>query len=92
MVAASLWYPGTAQNGCPSNWGYGLLDLASNAVRSCLNDGIQNVGNAAHNSARDMQSQNWFVFSTDDSQACPGSSFYCFNNPTNMGGWSLYSG
>ena len=92
MVAASLWYAGTAQNGCPSNWGYGLLDLASNAVRSCLNDGIQNVGNASHNSARDMQSQNWFVFSTDDSETCPGSSFYCFNNPTNMSGWSLYTG
>ena len=92
MVAASLWYPGTAQNGCPSNWGYGLLDLASNAVRSCLNDGIQNVGNASHNSARDMQSKNWLISSIDDSETCPGSSFYCFNNPTNMSGWTLYSG
>jgi len=92
MVAVSAWYPGTAQNGCPSQWGYGLLDLASNAVRLCLNDGIQNVGNASHNSARDMQSQSWFISSIDDSESCPGSSFYCFNNPTNMAGWSLYSG
>ncbi len=92
MVAAGLFFDGTAQNGCPSNWGYGLLDLASNAVRSCLNDGIQNIGNASHVSARDIQSQHWIVFSTDNGGACPSSSFYCFNNSTNMTGWSLYSG
>ncbi len=59
MVAASIWYAGTAQNGCPSGWGYSLLDLASNSVLSCLNDGIQHVGIASHNSARDTQSHSW---------------------------------
>jgi hypothetical protein len=92
MVAASIWYAGTAQNGCPSGWGYSLLDLASNSVRLCLNDGIQNVGNASHNSARDTQSGHWIVFSDDDSGSCPSSSYWCFNNPTNMTGWSLYTG
>jgi hypothetical protein len=92
MVAVSIWFDGTAQNGCPSNWGYGLLDLASNTVRLCLNDGIQNVGNASHDSARDVQSKHWFAFSTDNSGSCPSSSYYCFNNPTNTTGWSLYDG
>jgi len=92
MVAASIWYAGTGQNGCPSGWGYGLLDLASNSVRLCLNDGIQNVGNASHNSARDTQSGHWVVFSDDDSGGCPSSSYWCFNNSTNMTGWSLYTG
>ena len=92
MVAASIWYSGTAQNGCPSGWGYSLLDLTSNSVRLCLNDGIQNIGNASHNSGRDTQSGHWIVFSDDDSGTCPSSSYWCFNNPTNMTGWSLYAG
>jgi hypothetical protein len=92
MVAASIWYAGTAQNGCPSGWGYSLLDLASNSVTSCLNDGIQNVGNASHNSARDTGAGHWIVFSDDDSGNCPSSSYWCFNNPTNMTGWTLYAG
>jgi hypothetical protein len=92
MVATSIWYAGTAQNGCPSGWGYSLLDLASNSVRICLNDGIQNVGNASHNSARDTQSGHWIVFSDDDSGTCPSSSYWCFNNPTSLSGWSLYAG
>ena len=91
MVAASLWYAGTAQNGCPSNWGIGLLDLTTNAVRLCLNDGMQNVANAWHISARDVQSQHWITWSADDSNTCPSSSTYCFNNPTNTSGWSLYT-
>ncbi len=100
MVAASIWYAGTAQNGCPSGWGYSLLDLASNSVLSCLNDGIQHVGNASHNSARDTQSHYWIVFSDDDSGTCQNSplttpaSFWCYNYnlATNMTGWVLYAG
>ena len=92
MVAASIWYAGTAENGCPSGWGYSLLDLASNSVRLCLNDGIQHGGSAAHNSARDTLSGYWIVFSDDDSGGCPSSSYWCFNNPTNMTGWGLYTG
>ena len=92
MVAAGLFSQGTAQNGCPSNYGYGLLDLASNTVRFCLNDGIQNIGGASHVSARDINSQHWIVFSADDSETCPSSSYYCFNNHTDMSTWGLYSG
>jgi hypothetical protein len=92
MVATSIWYAGTSQNGCPSGWGYSLLDLASNSVRLCLNDGIQNGGNASHNSARDTAAGHWIVFSDDDSGSCPSSSYWCFNNPTNMSGWGLYTG
>jgi hypothetical protein len=91
MVAASLWYPGTAQNGCPSNWGTGLLDLATNQVRSCVED-VNSNDNAWHTSARDIQSQHWIIRSSDDSETCPSSSYWCFNNPTNMSGWSLYTG
>ena len=95
MVAGAVWFDGTSQNGCPSNWGFGLLDLGSNTVGRCLTDGIDTntVGSASHVSARDMRSQHWIVFSADDSSSsCPSSSFYCYNNPTSLSGWTAFSG
>jgi HYDIN/CFA65/VesB family protein/Ig-like domain-containing protein/SdrD B-like protein/immunoglobulin I-set domain protein len=89
MVGVARWYEGTTQNGCPGQWGFGLLDLASNAVRLCL---YNNTISGSHFSARDMQSQKWTVLSNDGYGSCPSSSFYCFNNPTNMTGWVLYDG
>jgi len=74
----------------PSQWGYGLLDLASNAVRLCLNDGIQNVGNAAQQ--RETCSRRAGLSSSSTTaRVLPGLFFYCFNNPTNMR-VELYSG
>src|SRR5215472_580057 len=91
-VAASIWGQGTKNNGCPSNFGWSLLDLTTAAVPVCLNDGIQNVGNSSHVSMRDTQSKNWIAHSVDDSGSCPSSSFWCYNNPTGMSGWGLYTG
>jgi hypothetical protein len=91
-VAASIWGQGTTSNGCPSNYGWSLLDLTTSAVRLCLNDGIQNVGNSSHVSMRDTQSKYWIAHSVDDSGGCPGSSYWCYNNPTSMSGWGLYTG
>jgi len=92
IVAASIWGQGTTSNRCPSNWGWSLLDLTTSAVRLCLNDGIQNVGNSSHVSMRDTQSKYWIAHSVDDSGSCPSSSYWCYNNPTSMSGWGLYTG
>jgi hypothetical protein len=91
IVAASIWGQGTTSNGCPSNWGWSLLDLTTSAVRLCLNDGIQNVGNSSHVSMRDTQSKYWIVHSVDDGGSCPSSSYWCYNNPTSTSGWGLYT-
>ena len=92
VVAASIWGQGTTNNGCPSNYGWSLLDLTTSAVPLCLNDGVQNVGNSSHVSMRDTQSKHWITHSVDDSGNCPSSSYWCYNNPTNMSGWGLYTG
>ena len=92
IVAASIWGQGTTNNGCPSNNGWSLLDLTTNVLPLCLNDGIQNVGNSSHVSMRDTQSKHWIAHSVDDSGSCPSSSYWCYNNPTNMSGWGLYTG
>jgi len=92
MVAASIWGQGTTNNGCPSNYGWSLLDLTTNALPQCLNDGIQNAGNASHVSMRDTQSKHWIAHSVDDSGTCPSSSYWCYNNSTSMSGWGLYTG
>jgi len=92
VVGASIWGQGTTSNGCPSNYGWTLLDLTTLAVPLCLNDGIQNVGNSSHVSMRDTQSKYWIAHSVDDSGTCPSSSYWCYNNPTNTSGWGLYTG
>jgi len=92
IVAATIWGQGTTSNGCPSNYGWSLLDLVNSSVRLCLNDGIQNVGNSNHVSMRDTQSKYWITHSVDNSGTCPSSSYWCYNNPTSMSGWGLYTG
>jgi hypothetical protein len=92
IVSASIWAQGTTNNGCPSNFGWSLFDLATNAAGLCLNDGIQNVGNSSHVSMRDTQAKHWITHSVDDSGSCPSSSYWCYNNPTSMSGWRLYTG
>ncbi len=92
VVGASIWGQGTTSNGCPSNYGWSLLDLTTNPLPLCLNDGIQNVGNSSHVSMRDTQSKYWIAHSVDDSGTCPSSSYWCYNNPTNTSGWGLYTG
>ncbi len=84
IVAATIWGQGTTSNGCPSNYGWSLLDLVNSSVRLCLNDGIQNVGNSNHVSMRDTQSKYWITHSVDNSGTCPSSSYWCYNNPTSM--------
>jgi hypothetical protein len=101
IVSASIWAQGTANNGCPSNFGWSLLDLTTNSIRLCLNDGIQNVGNSSHVSMRDTNAKYWVVHSVDDSGTCPdsippnpnpSSPYYCYYITTNMSGWGLYTG
>jgi len=91
MVAASLWFARTNNNGCPSNWGLGLLDLTPNTVRLCLTSS-ETIVSAWHVSARDINTKHWIIWSADDGGTCPSSSYYCFNNPTNTSGWRLYDG
>ena len=92
IAAASIWGQGATNNGCPSNYGWSLLDLTTPGVPLCLNDGIQNVGNSSHVSMRDTNAKYWIAHSVDDSGSCPSSSYWCYNNPTNMPGWGLYTG
>jgi hypothetical protein len=92
IAAASIWDQGATNNGCPSNYGWSLLDLTTPGVPLCLNDGIQNVGNSSHVSMRDTNAKYWIAHSVDDSGSCPSSSYWCYNNPTNMSGWGLYTG
>jgi hypothetical protein len=91
-VAASIWGQGTTNNGCPSNFGWSLLNLTIIATPLCLNNVIEDAGNANHVSMRDTNAKYWIAHSVDDSGTCPSSSYYCYNNPTSMSGWRLYTG
>ena len=88
----STWGAGTATNPCPSQWGWGILSLATLTVENppgCLANNPP--GNASHISQRTL-TKHWAVYSVDDSGTCPSSSFYCYNNPTNLDGWGLWDG
>jgi len=88
----STWGAGTTTNACPGQWGWGILSLATLTVQNppgCLANNPP--GNSSHISERTL-TKHWAVYSTSQSDTCPGSSFYCYNNPTNLSGWSLWDG
>jgi len=66
-----------------------LVRLAGQNPPGCLANNPP--GNPSHISERTL-TKHWAVYSTSQSDTCPGSSSYCYNNPTNLSVWSLWYG
>jgi len=94
-VAVGMFYQGTAQNGCPSNYGAGVQNLATGVVIRCL---LPDIGheNAHHISFRDSapRGPGWVLLSLERSTVChpvnrTGLDLACINGNSD---WFPYSG
>ena len=93
-VAVGMFYQGTAQNGCPSNYGLGVQNLATGVVLRCL---VPDAGSedALHVSYRDSapRGPGRVLFSLERSNGCnadkTGNDLSCINGTV---GWAPYSG